>query len=154
MGILQSRLRFAGLDRTVGETGIRPLGSRRPVPGSERSKVYCRSVTVMVTVAVGSFRVIDSPAPLFSSSNVKLTIFAHAARSSRSNLQHLRFVQIVRKLKNTTWRTPIIRMYCSINRPCRAAHRHFLPGQVVPMIGSNRSSRPNRRAPFKTFERQ
>ena len=39
-----------------------------------RAKVLFRSVTVMVT-AVGSFRVIYSPAPLFSSSDVKLTIF-------------------------------------------------------------------------------
>jgi hypothetical protein len=36
---------------------------------------YSRRVTVMVTVAVGSFRGIESPAPLFSSSDVKSTIF-------------------------------------------------------------------------------
>ena len=45
------------------------------VSGSEQSRVLCRSVTVMVTVAVGSFRGIDSRAPLFSSSDVNLTIF-------------------------------------------------------------------------------
>jgi hypothetical protein len=161
MGILQSRLRFAGLDRTVGETGISLLRctmarlkenkAARPVPSlplglkgqatfivcdhvrlhdkalpcresrvrnrlvlfscdqpRERSRnylhkaqdyqaflsilalakarhpvkmfafslmYYCRSVTVMATVAVGSFRGIESPAPLFSSSDVKSTIF-------------------------------------------------------------------------------
>ena len=49
-----------------------------------RPRHYSRSVTVMVTGVVGFFRGIDSPAPLFSSSDVKSTIFFLLWRGSIS----------------------------------------------------------------------